>query len=167
MTDLNHQQQTSSDTENTETQQGEHTHHIPKEPNETIGERQITHTQDKDRTHTRTKEFTSEYAEPNTTATPQGDNLDVGSRGTVSLTAIEEEKNVRAAAAFWAVMRTTHGLQNRNAATNDVTPQTESGTTLRQQAEASLENPRNPKRRRGSHGEYTEPTTTAALLGGH
>jgi hypothetical protein len=30
LTDLNHQQQTSSDTENTETQQGEHTHHIPK-----------------------------------------------------------------------------------------------------------------------------------------
>ena len=95
----------------------------------------------------------------------QGDNPDVGRRGTASLTANEEEKNVRAAAAFWAVMRTTHGLQNRNAATNDVTPQTESGTTLRQQAEASLENPRNPKRRRGSHGEYTEPTTTAALLG--
>jgi hypothetical protein len=97
LTDLNHQQQTSPDTENTETQQGEHTHDIPKAPNETIGERQITHTQDKDRTHTRTKEFTSEYAEPNTTATPQGDNLDVGSRGTVSLTAIEEEKNVHVA----------------------------------------------------------------------
>ena len=72
---------------------------------------------------------------------------------------------MRAAAAFWAVMRTTHGLQNRNAATNDVTPQTESGTTLRQQAEASLENPRHSKRRRGSDGEYTEPGTTAALLG--
>jgi hypothetical protein len=96
-----------------------------------------------------TKEFTSEYAEPNTTATPQGDNPDVGSRVTASLTAIEEEKNVRNAAAFWAVMQTTHGLQNRNAAANEVTPKTESGTPPRHQAEASLENQRNPKRRRG------------------
>ena len=55
LTDLNHQQQTSPDTENTETQQGEHTHHIPKETNETIGERQITHARDKDRIPTRAK----------------------------------------------------------------------------------------------------------------
>jgi hypothetical protein len=72
---------------------------------------------------------------------------------------------VRAAAAFWDVMRTTHGLQNQTAATNEVTPKTESGTPPRHQAEASLENQRNPERRRGSDGEYTEPTTTAALLG--
>ena len=72
---------------------------------------------------------------------------------------------MRAAAAFWDVMRTTHGLQNQTAATNEVTPKTESGTPPRHQAEASLENQRNPKRRRGSDGEYTEPTTTAALLG--
>jgi hypothetical protein len=82
-----------------------------------------------------------------------------------SLTAIEEEKNVHAAAEFWAVMRTTHGLQNRAASANEVTPKTEPGTTSRQQAEAFLENQRNPKRRRGSDGDYTEPTTTAALLG--
>ena len=72
---------------------------------------------------------------------------------------------MHAAAEFWAVMRTTHGLQNRTAAANEVTPKTESGTTSRQQAEAFLENQRNPKRRRGSDGEYTEPTTTAALMG--
>jgi hypothetical protein len=60
LTDLNHQQQTSPGTENTETQQGEHTHHIPKETNETIGERQITHARDKDRTPTRAKVFTGE-----------------------------------------------------------------------------------------------------------
>ena len=140
-------------------------HHIPKEPNETIGEHQITHARDKNRTPTRSKEFTGEYTEPNTAATHQGDNLDVGSRGTASLTAIEDEKNVRAASAFWDVMRTTHGLQNQTASTNEVTPKTESGTPPRHQAEASLENQRNPKRRRGSDGEYTEPTTTAVLLG--
>ena len=83
----------------------------------------------------------------------------------MSLTATEEEKNVRAAAAFRDFMRTTHGFQNQTAAANEVTPKTESGTPPRHQAEASLENQRNPKRRRGSDGEYTEPTTTAALLG--
>ena len=46
-----------------------------------------------------------------------------------------------------------------------VTPKTESGTPPRHQADASLENQRHSKRRRGSDGEYTEPTTTAALLG--
>ncbi len=46
LTNLNHQQQKSPDTENTETQQGGHTHHIPKEPSATIGERQITHALD-------------------------------------------------------------------------------------------------------------------------
>jgi hypothetical protein len=72
LTDLLHQQQQSPDTVNTETQQDEHTHHISKETNETIGDHQITQARDKDRTPTRTKEFTSEYAESNTTATPGG-----------------------------------------------------------------------------------------------
>jgi len=72
LTDLHHQQQKSPDTVNTETQQDENMHNIPKEPNETIGEHQITHARDKDRTPTRAKEFTGEYTEPNTTATPQG-----------------------------------------------------------------------------------------------
>ena len=165
LTDLHHQQQKSPDTINTVTQQDELTHHILKEPNATIREHQITHARDKDRTPTRAKEFTGEYAEPNTTATPQGDNPDVGSRGTASLAAIEEEKNVRAAAVFWNVMQTTHGFQYQPAETNEVTPKTESGTPPRHQAEASLENYRNPKRRRGSDGEYTEPTTTTTLLG--
>ncbi len=77
----------------------------------------------------------------------------------------EEEKNVQAAAEFWAVMRATHGFQNQAAAANEVTPSTEPGTSSMQQAETFLENQRIPKRRRGSDGEYTEPTTTAALLG--
>ena len=88
----------------------------------------------------------------------QGDNPDVGRRGTASLTANEEEKNVRAAAAFWAVMRTTHGFQGQAAAANDVAPNTEPGTSSRQQAEAFLESQGNPKRRRGSDDEYTNPT---------
>jgi hypothetical protein len=54
--------------------------------------------------------------------TPQRDNPDIGSRGTVSLTAIEEEKNIRAAAAFWDVMRTNHSFQNQTASANEVTP---------------------------------------------
>ena len=95
---------------------------------------------------------------------PQGDNPDVGSRGTASLTAIEDEKNVRAASAFWDVMRTNHGFQNQTASANEVTPKIKSGTPPSHQAEASLENHRNPKRR-GSDGEYTESTTTTTLLG--
>ena len=165
MTDLNHQQQKSPDTENTETQQGGHTHHIPKETSATIRERQITHARDTDRTPTRAKESACEYAEPNTTATPQGDNPDVGSRGAASLTAIEEEKNVHTTVEFWSVMRTTHCLQNRTASANEVTPKTEPGTTSSQQVEVFLENKRNPKRTRGSDSEYTEPITMVALLG--
>jgi hypothetical protein len=50
LTDLNHQQQKSPDTDNTETQQGGHTHHIPQEPSATMGERQITLARDTERT---------------------------------------------------------------------------------------------------------------------
>ena len=76
----------------------------------------------------------------------------------------EEEKNVRVTAEFWAVMRTTHGFQGQAAAANDVAPNTEPGTSSRQQAEAFLERQRNPKRRRGSDGKCAEPTTAAATL---
>ena len=109
--------------------------------------------------------LTGEYTKPNTTDTPQRHNPDGGHRVTASLPAIDEEKNVRAITAFWNVRQTTHDFQNQTAVTNDVTPKTESGTSSRHQAEASLENPRHLKRRRGSDGEYTEPGTTAALLG--
>jgi hypothetical protein len=109
--------------------------------------------------------LTGEYTKPNTTETPQGHNPDGGHRDKASLPAIDEEKNVHAITAFWNVRQTTHGLQNQTATTNEVTPKTESGTSARHQAEASLENQRHPKRRRGSDGEYTESGTTAALLG--
>jgi hypothetical protein len=109
--------------------------------------------------------LTCEYTKPNTTETPQGHNPDGGHRGTASLPAIDEEKNVRVITTFWNVRQTNHGFQNQTAATNEVTPKTESGTSPRHQAEASLENPRHPKRHRGSDGEYTEQTTTTALLG--
>jgi len=44
-------------------------------------------------------------------------------------------------------------------------PKTDSGTPPRHQTEASLENHRNPTRKRGTDGEYTDPTTTTTLLG--
>jgi hypothetical protein len=77
----------------------------------------------------------------------------------------EEEKNVQAAAEFWAVMRATHCFQNQAAAANEVTPSTKAGTSSRQKAEASLKNHRNPQRRRESDNEYTEQTTTTTPLG--
>jgi hypothetical protein len=160
--DPNHQQQKPPDTENSETQQGGHTHHIPKDPSATIGERQITLARETENTPTRAKESAGESVEPNTTDTPQGDNPDDGNRGASSLTAIEEEKNVHAAVEFWAVMRTTHCLQTRAASANEVTPKTEPGTTSRQQAEPFLENQRNPKRKRGSDYEYAFDTPLAS-----
>jgi hypothetical protein len=141
---------------------------------------------DTERTPKRTKESAGEYAEPNTTATPQVDTPDVGSRGAASLTAIEEEKNVQAAAEFRAIMRTTYGLQSRAGAANEVqrqkspttpprqaiyhdrvrrdtiAPRTEPGTPSRQRQPAVTFRDRNPKRVRESDGEYEEPITTAA-----
>jgi hypothetical protein len=76
----------------------------------------------------------------------------------------EEEKNVQAAAEFWAVMRATHCFQNQAAAANEVTPSTEPGSPSRQQSEAPLENQRNPKRRRGSDWEYAEPRCIQVTL---
>ena len=83
---------------------------------------------------------------------------DIKPQKTYELEASEEKKNVQAAAEFWAVMRATHGFQNQAAAANEVTPSTEPGTSSRQQAEAFLESQGNPKRRRGSDDEYTNPT---------
>jgi hypothetical protein len=60
---------------------------------------------------------------------------------------------------FWTAARHPHYRVRRDT----ITPRTEPGTTSRQQAEAFLENQRNPKRRRGLDGEYTEPTTRATL----
>jgi hypothetical protein len=84
---------------------------------------------------------------------------------TYELEASEQQKNVQAAAEFWAVMRHTHGFQNQAAPANEVTTSTEPGTSSRQQAEASPKNHRNPKRRRGSDNEYTEPNTPNTPLG--
>ena len=54
---------------------------------------------------------------------------------TYELEASEQQKNVQAAAEFWAVMRQTHGFQNlptgpqvQSASTNEVAPSTEPGT---------------------------------------
>jgi len=91
---------------------------------------------------------------------------DIKRQKTYELEASEEKKNVQAAAEFWAVLRHTHGFQNQaagpqvqSAAANEVAPSTESGTSSRQQAEAFLESQGNPKRRRGSDDESTNPTT--------
>jgi hypothetical protein len=62
-------------------------------------------------------------------------------------------------------MQHTHGFQNQSAGpqvqdavANEVAPSTEPGTSSRQQAEAFLKSQGNPKRRRGSDDEYTNPT---------
>ena len=122
MTDLHHQQQKSPDTEKTETQQGGHTHHIPKEPSATFGKRQTNHTLDTIlvRPAKRKKESTSEYTKPNTTATPHGDTLAGDSGDAASLTTNETEKNVQAAGEFLAIMQNTHGLQSRAGSANEV-----------------------------------------------
>jgi len=90
---------------------------------------------------------------------------DIKRQKTYELEASEEKKNVQAATEFWAVMRHTHGFQNQAAgpqvqaaAANDVAPSPEPGTSSRQQAEAFLESQGNPKRKRGSDDEYTDPT---------
>ena len=90
-----HKQQKSPATEIPETQQGGPTHHIPKEPSATTGERQLLRPLDVilEKNPKRARESDGEYEEPNTTTTPQGDSPDVGGGGAASLTtAIEEEK---------------------------------------------------------------------------
>ena len=90
---------------------------------------------------------------------------DIKRQKTYEQEASEEQKNVQAAAEFWAAMRHTHGFQNQAAgpqvqavAVNEVAPGTEPETPSRQPAETLLENQGNTKRRRGSDDEYTNPT---------
>ena len=106
---------------------------------------------------------------------------------TYELEASEQQKNVQAAAAFWAVMRQTrgfqnkptgpqiqdtavkvvapHGLQNQDTPGNEISTTTIPGTSSKQQAAASRKNHNNPKRRRGPDNEYTKPNTPNTTLG--
>jgi hypothetical protein len=129
-----HKQQKSPATEIPETQQGGPTHHIPKEPSATTGERQLLRPLDVilEKNPKRARESDGEYEEPNTTTTGGG-SPDVGGRGAASLTtAIEEEKKVQAAAALWAIVQTTHGLQTRAGAADEVHRPKSPTTPLRQ-----------------------------------
>ena len=140
MTDLNHQQQTSPDTENTETQQGGHTHHTKNKLSATIGKRQTNHTLDTilTRPAKRTKESTGEYAKPNTTDTPHGDTPAGGSGDAASLTTNEAEKNVLANATFSIIAQTTHGLQTRAGEADEVQRQKSPTTPPRQTIHGDL-----------------------------
>ena len=68
--------------------------------------------------------------------------------------ASEKQKNIQAAAEFWADMRKTHGFLNQAAGLNvqeaAITDETvrESGSSSKQQVEASFESRENPKRRK-------------------
>jgi hypothetical protein len=84
---------------------------------------------------------------------------------TYELEASEENKNIQAAAEFWAVMRQTHGFQNQPTgiqaqaeAANEVAPSTEPESPSRQPAETLLESLGNTKRSRRSDEEYTTST---------
>ncbi len=78
--------------------------------------------------------------------------------------ASEKQKNIQAAAEFWADMRQTHGFQNQAAGLNvQAAAMTEAaarepGSSSKQQVEALLESRENPKRRRRSDDEYKNPT---------
>jgi hypothetical protein len=79
--------------------------------------------------------------------------------------ASEKQKNIRAAAEFWADMRQTHGFQNQATglkvqadAVTEVARAREPGSSSKQQVEAHLESQENPKRRRRSDDEYKNPT---------
>jgi hypothetical protein len=79
--------------------------------------------------------------------------------------ASEKQKNIQAAAEFWADMRQTHGFQNQAAglkvqaaAVTEVARARESGSSSKQQVEAHLESQDNPKRRRRSDDDYKNPT---------
>jgi hypothetical protein len=78
--------------------------------------------------------------------------------------ASEKQKNIQAAAEFWADMRQTHGFQNQAtglnvqaAAMTEVSAR-EPGSSSKQQVEALLESRENPKRRRRSDNAYKNPT---------
>jgi hypothetical protein len=78
--------------------------------------------------------------------------------------ASEKQKNIQAAAEFWADMRKTHGFLNQDAGLNvQVAAMTEEaardpGSSSKQQVEAPLESQENPKRRKRSDDEYKNPT---------
>jgi hypothetical protein len=76
----------------------------------------------------------------------------------------EKQKNIQAAAEFWADMRKTHGFLNQAAGLKvQVAAMTEEavrkpGSSSKQQVEAPFENRENPKRRKRSDDEYKHPT---------
>ena len=78
--------------------------------------------------------------------------------------ASEKQKNIQAAAEFWADMRKTHGFLNQaadpNAQVATMTDEAtrEPGSSSKQQVEAPFENRENPKRRKRSDDEYKNPT---------
>ena len=111
----------------------------------------------------RTKQYTGEYTEPNTTKTPVGDSPVGSSENAESNTANEENKQRQSSPV--TPPRLPHGFQNQAAspqvqaaAANEVEPSPEPGTSSRQQAKAFTESQGNPKRKRGSDDEYTDPT---------
>ena len=78
--------------------------------------------------------------------------------------ASEKQKNIQAAAEFWAVMRQTHGFQNQAEGlkvqaepVTEVARTREPGSSSKQQVEAHLESQENPKTRR-SDDEFTNQT---------
>jgi hypothetical protein len=75
----------------------------------------------------------------------------------------EEQKNVQATAEFWAAMRQTNGFQNQTTgpqfqAEVVETPGRQSGTSSRQQTQASIKSQGKPKRRRSPDDESATPT---------
>jgi hypothetical protein len=79
--------------------------------------------------------------------------------------ASEKQKNIQAAAEFWADMRKTHGFLNQAADPNvQVAAMTDEAarepwSSSKQQVEAPFESRENPKRRKRSDDEYKNPTT--------
>jgi hypothetical protein len=76
----------------------------------------------------------------------------------------EKQKNIQAAAEFWADMRTTHGFLNQAAGLEvQVAAMTEEavrkpGSSSKQQVETHFKSRENPKRRKRSDDEYKNPT---------
>ena len=121
----------------------------------TDGERQLTRPLDAvlERNPKRGRRSDGEYEVPNTTAAPQGNSPNIGGGGAASIqTAIEEEKNVQATAAFWALMQATHGFQTRAGAETSAL-RTVTGTPSSHHDEESItfyDSSAKPKRRPSS-----------------
>jgi hypothetical protein len=100
-------------------------------------------------------EDTDKFAEPITTTTPQGDNLEADINDTASLTATEEETHI---------LQTQTGSTDevwqsqRNPKSNIVPNSPPPGTSSKQQVETLIENLGNRKRKRGSDDELPHPT---------